>query len=61
MVPVLRDAGKSITEFGQVTVMAPGSVGEFGALLLLTVLFSAQPESTWVQVAHVARTSASPR
>ncbi len=53
MVPVLRDAGEIDTEFGQVTVMA-GSVGEFGALLLLTVLFSAQPESTWVQVAYVA-------
>ena len=53
MVPVLRDAGEIDTEFGQVTIMA-GSVGEFGALLLLTVLFSAQPESTWVQVAYVA-------
>ena len=31
-----------------------GSVGEFAALLLLTVLFSAQPEPTWEQVAYVA-------
>jgi len=53
MVPVLRDAGAIDTEFGQITVMA-GSVGEFGALLLLTVLFSAEPEPTWVQVAYVA-------
>ena len=53
MVPVLRDAGEIETEFGQTAVMA-GSVGEFGGLLLLTVLFSAQPESTWVQVAYVA-------
>lgn len=53
MVPVIRDAGEIDTEFGQVAVMA-GSVGEFGALLLLTVLFSAQPEATWVQVAYVA-------
>jgi len=53
MVPVLRDAGEIDTDFGQLTIMA-GSVGEFGALLLLTVLFSAQPEPTWVQVAYVA-------
>jgi Kef-type K+ transport system membrane component KefB len=30
-----------------------GSVGEFAALLLLTVLFSADPEPTWAQVAYV--------
>jgi len=53
MVPVLRDAGEIDTDFGQTTVMA-GSVGEFGGLLLLTVLFSADPEPTWAQVAYVA-------
>jgi Kef-type K+ transport system membrane component KefB len=53
MVPVLRDAGEVSTEFGQLAIMA-GSVGEFAALLLLTVLFSAQPEPTWAQVAYVA-------
>jgi Kef-type K+ transport system membrane component KefB len=52
IVPVLRDAGEVSTDFGQLAIMA-GSVGEFGALLLLTVLFSAQPEPTWVQVAYV--------
>jgi Kef-type K+ transport system membrane component KefB len=52
MVPILRDNGVIDTEFGQLAMMA-GSVGEFGALLLLTVLFSAQPEPTWVQVAYV--------
>src|SRR5580704_2783898 len=57
MVPVLRDAGEVTTDFGQLAVMA-GSVGEFGALLLLTVLFSAQPEPTWVQVAYVAALAA---
>src|SRR5262249_8604028 len=35
-------------------VVMSGSVGEFGSLLLLTILFSAQPESTPVQVAYVA-------
>ncbi|HTA08301.1 MAG TPA: cation:proton antiporter [Streptosporangiaceae bacterium] len=53
VVPVLRDAGEVSTEFGQLVIMA-GSVGEFAALLLLTVLFSAQPEPTWAQVAYVA-------
>jgi Kef-type K+ transport system membrane component KefB len=53
LVPVLRDAGEIDTEFGQLVIMA-GSVGEFGALLLLTVLFSADPEPTWAQVAYVA-------
>jgi Kef-type K+ transport system membrane component KefB len=52
MVPILRDAKMIETEFGQLAIMA-GSVGEFAALLLLTVLFSAQPEPTWVQVAYV--------
>jgi len=52
MVPILRDARVIETEFGQLAIMA-GSVGEFAALLLLTVLFSAQPEPTWAQVAYV--------
>ena len=52
MVPILRDAGEITTEFGQLAIVA-GSVGEFAALLLLTVLFSAQPEPTWAQVAYV--------
>ncbi len=52
LVPVLRDAGEINTDFGQLVVMN-GSVGEFGALLLLTILFSAQPEATWVQVLYV--------
>jgi Kef-type K+ transport system membrane component KefB len=52
VVPVLRDAGETESEFGQFTIMA-SSVGEFAALVLLTVLFSAQPEATWVQVAYV--------
>jgi Kef-type K+ transport system membrane component KefB len=53
LVPVLRDAGEIASEFGQLVVVA-GSVGEFGSLLLLTILFSAQPESTTVQVLYVA-------
>jgi Kef-type K+ transport system membrane component KefB len=52
MVPVLRDAEVVDTDFGQVAIMS-GSVGEFAALILLTVLFSADPEPTWEQVAYV--------
>ena len=52
LVPVLRDAGEISTDFGQLMIVA-GSVGEFGSLLLLTILFSAQPESTTVQVLYV--------
>lgn len=50
--PILRDAHETSTGFGQLTIVA-GSVGEFGALILLTILFSAQPQPTWVQVAYV--------
>ena len=53
LIPILRDADEISTAFGQVTVVA-GSVGEFGCLLLLTILFSAEPEPTWAQVAYVA-------
>jgi len=52
LVPVLRDSGEISTDFGQLMMVA-GSVGEFGSLLLLTILFSAQPESTTVQVLYV--------
>ena len=52
LVPVLRDAEEITTEFGQLIVVS-ASVGEFGSLLLLTILFSAQPESTTVQVLYV--------
>jgi Kef-type K+ transport system membrane component KefB len=53
MVPILRDAKVIETDFGQLAIMA-GSVGEFAALILLTILFSAQPEPTLEQVAYVA-------
>lgn len=52
LVPVLRDAREVDTDFGQLVVMA-GSVGEFAALLLLTVLFSAASKPAWVEVAYV--------
>ncbi len=52
LVPIVRDAGETSTDFGQLVVMA-GSVGEFGALLLLTILFSADSRSTPEQIAYV--------
>lgn len=45
VVPVLREAGQTSTGFGQ-TVMAASSVAEFGALLLLTLFYSSNGEST---------------
>lgn len=52
VVPVLRDAGESGTSYGQ-TVIAAASIGEFTSLLLVTVLFSADPKSTPVQILYV--------
>jgi Kef-type K+ transport system membrane component KefB len=52
VVPIVRDAGAIDTEFGQLTVLA-GSVGEFGALLLLTIMFSADAKSTPEQIVFV--------
>ncbi len=52
VVPVLHDARESGTKFGQ-TVIAAASIGEFASLLLLTVLFSADPKSTPVQILYV--------
>jgi Kef-type K+ transport system membrane component KefB len=52
LVPVLRDAGEAATGFGQ-SVLATASVGEFASLLVFTVLFSADPKSTPVQILYV--------
>jgi len=53
IVPVLRDSGASTTGFGQ-TVLVTATIGEFGSLLIFTVLFSADPKSTPVQILYVA-------
>ena len=52
LVPILRDAKESDGEFGQM-VLVGASVAEFGALLILTVLFSADPKSTPVQILYL--------
>lgn len=52
LVPVLRDARAAASPFGQ-TVLVNASVGEFASLVIFTVLFSADPKSTVVQVSFV--------
>jgi Kef-type K+ transport system membrane component KefB len=58
LVPVLRDAGEADSPFGQ-TVLVMATVGEFGSLLVFTVLFSADPKSTPVQILYVLGLAAS--
>src|SRR5439155_17551736 len=41
VVPVLKDAGQSSTDFGQL-VIAGGTVADFGAVILLTLFFSGE-------------------
>lgn len=45
VVPVLRDAGETNTELGQL-VLAGASTGEFGAIVLVTLFFSQDASST---------------
>ncbi len=52
VVPILRDSGESTSPFGQAVLVA-ASIGEFASLVLLTVLFSADPKSTPVQIIYV--------
>jgi len=58
VVPILRDAGESTTEFGQM-VLVSASVAEFGSLLILTILFSADPKSTPEQIVYLVGLGAS--
>jgi Kef-type K+ transport system membrane component KefB len=52
VLPILHDAGESASGFGQ-TVLVTATIGEFASLLLFTILFSADPKSTPVQVLYV--------
>jgi Kef-type K+ transport system membrane component KefB len=52
LLPILRDAGETDTGFGQ-AVLVTASVGEFASLLLITILFSADPKSTPEQILYV--------
>jgi Kef-type K+ transport system membrane component KefB len=54
IVPVLRDAGETRTEFGQLA-LAGASVAEFGAVLMLSLLFSTHPDThAWTKLALLA-------
>jgi Kef-type K+ transport system membrane component KefB len=52
VVPILRESGQTSSTFGQ-TVMAAASVAEFGALLLLTLFYSSNGETTGQVVALI--------
>jgi Kef-type K+ transport system membrane component KefB len=49
VVPILRDAGSLESRFGQ-AVLAGASIGEFGAILLLSLFFSGKSSSTGSRV-----------
>ncbi|HET8537848.1 MAG TPA: cation:proton antiporter [Solirubrobacteraceae bacterium] len=49
LVPVLKDAGQVNSTFGQL-VIAAGSIADFGAVILLSLLFSEKSTSTTSQV-----------
>jgi Kef-type K+ transport system membrane component KefB len=49
LVPVLKDAGEVNSTFGQL-VIAAGSIADFGAVILLSLLFSRESSSTTTKV-----------
>ena len=49
LVPVLKDAGQINSTFGQL-VIAAGSIADFGAVILLSLLFSRESTSTTTKV-----------
>ena len=49
IVPVLKDAGESESDFGQLLIAA-GSIADFGAITLLSLFFSQQARSAGAQV-----------
>ncbi|HYT29388.1 MAG TPA: cation:proton antiporter, partial [Actinomycetota bacterium] len=53
VVPVLKDAGESATDFGQL-VIAGGTVADFGAVILLTLFFSGQASGVGTKLLLIA-------
>jgi Kef-type K+ transport system membrane component KefB len=49
VIPVLKDAGESATNFGQL-VIAGATLGEFGSIILISILFSSQIHSPLTKV-----------
>jgi Kef-type K+ transport system membrane component KefB len=50
VIPILMDAGESSTDFGQL-VIAGATIGEFGSIILLSLLFSSEAASPVAKVA----------
>jgi Kef-type K+ transport system membrane component KefB len=53
VVPVLKDAGRSSTPFGQ-AVIAGASIADFGAIIVLSLLFSRDASGTGTRLALLA-------
>ena len=53
LVPVLKDAGEANSTFGQL-IIAAGSIADFGAVILLSLLFSKESTSTTSKVLLLA-------
>jgi Kef-type K+ transport system membrane component KefB len=53
IIPVLKDAGESDSSFGQL-VIAGGSIADFGAIILLSLLFSQQARGAGAQIVLIA-------
>jgi Kef-type K+ transport system membrane component KefB len=49
LIPLLKDTGRSGSDFGQV-VIAAASLADFGTIILLSVLFSREATSIWTQL-----------
>src|SRR5689334_8550304 len=53
VVPVLKDAGRAATPYGQ-AVIAGASIADFGAIIILSLLFSRDASGTGTRVALLA-------
>ena len=49
VIPILKDAGQSSTDFGQI-VIAGATLGEFGSIILISLLFSSELTSPFTKV-----------
>jgi Kef-type K+ transport system membrane component KefB len=49
IIPLVKDVGQISSEFGQL-VVAAGSIGDFGAIILLTLFFSREAKGTGSQL-----------
>jgi Kef-type K+ transport system membrane component KefB len=52
VIPILKDAGESSTDFGQL-VIAGATFGEFGSIILISLFFSSEITSPLIKVAFL--------